>query len=151
MKAEFDLLNTTRQVVLKSISELSLKQLNKVPNGYRNSIAWNVAHIVVTQQILHYKFSGNEILVPTPFVEQYKKGTEVLASISDTDWKQVLEFLKTLPVQLSTDYKLGKFSNYDSYMTSYGYELHNIEEAITFNNVHEALHLGYIMAMKKQV
>jgi len=60
MKAEFDLLSATRVVVLKLVNELSLAQLNTVPNGYSNSIVWNVAHILVTQQILHYKFSFND-------------------------------------------------------------------------------------------
>ena len=151
MKAEFDLLFATRHVVLKSIDMLSLDELNKVPNGYRNSIAWNVAHIMVTQQILHYKLSANQVLIPDTFLESYRKGTEVHKPVSQEEWLKVLDLFKSLPEQLKLDYNKAMFHSYETYMTSYGYEIHSIEEAIAFNNVHEALHLGYIMAMKKLI
>jgi hypothetical protein len=151
MKAEFDLLSATRVVVLKLVNELSLAQLNTVPNGYSNSIVWNVAHILVTQQILHYKFSFNDLLVPDDLLEKYKKGTTFEEAISASEWSIILDLFNSLPEKLQLDYSKGKFSSYETYLTSYGYEIHSIEEAIAFNNVHEALHLGYIMAMKKLI
>ena len=50
-----------------------------------------------------------------------------------------------------SDLKSGINWNYNSYTTSYNVTLNSIEEAIKFNNVHEGLHFGYAMAMKKLV
>ena len=43
-----------RLLLSNFLEKFSLDQLNTVPKGYRNSIFWNVAHIVVTQQLLVY-------------------------------------------------------------------------------------------------
>ena len=50
---------------------------------------------------------------------------------------------------MEEDYHKGVFKTYNEYTTSYNVTLNNIEKAIMFNNVHEGLHLGYIMALKK--
>jgi hypothetical protein len=52
---------------------------------------------------------------------------------------------------LREDYQHGVFKSYKEYPTSYGFELKSIDDAIIFNNVHESLHLGTIMALKKLV
>ena len=56
-----------------------------------------------------------------------------------------------LPTKLESDYSNTIFSNYNSYTTSYNITLSSIEEAIQFNNVHDGLHFGYIMALKKVI
>jgi hypothetical protein len=35
----------------------TLEQLNKIPEGYNNNLIWNIAHVVVVQQMLVYKLS----------------------------------------------------------------------------------------------
>ncbi len=50
---------------------------------------------------------------------------------------------------LKQDYADKEFGPYKVYTTSYNITLNTVEEAITFNNVHEGLHLGYIMAQKR--
>jgi hypothetical protein len=51
-------LGKARALFLKIIDGLTLEQVNAIPKGHRNSIAWNLAHLVVTQQLLCYKLSG---------------------------------------------------------------------------------------------
>ena len=41
----------------------------------------------------------------------------------------------------------GVFSNFTPYTTSYGYTLTCIEDAIHFNNTHEGMHLGVVIAL----
>jgi len=41
------------------------------------------------------------------------------------------------------------FTNYSDYETSFGLNLTSIEEAISFNNIHEGIHFGYLLAMVK--
>ena len=50
---------------------------------------------------------------------------------------------------IKEDYQMGIFHEYKQYPTSYGYTIHSIEDAITFNNIHEGMHLGWVGAIKK--
>ncbi len=138
-----------RKLVDRLVSSLSGDELFTVPDGFANHIAWNVGHIIVTQQILQYKLSGLEPHVPEYLIEAYKKGTSA-ATTDPESYQAVLEFLHKEPALLLQDYEGGAFTTFNTYETSTGIVLHNIEEAILFNNIHEGIHLGYMMAMKKQ-
>ena len=152
MVASFDILEATRNLILKTIDGLSLEQLNKIPSGFNNNIAWNVAHLVVTQQLLTYGLSNTPFLIEQELIDTYRKGTAPQKDITQEEWDKILDLFKNLPDQLDDDYcKDEMFTTFTTYPTSYGYELTNIEEAIEFNNVHEALHLGYIMALKRNL
>ena len=45
------------------MNKFSLYQLNQVPNGYKNSIYWNIAHTAATQQLLAYELSNEPLLI----------------------------------------------------------------------------------------
>ena len=42
MKKQFDTLRITRNNILKDIKALTLDQLNEIPKGFNNNIAWNL-------------------------------------------------------------------------------------------------------------
>ena len=151
MKAAFNLLFATRKLLVKSVATLNITQLNIIPDGFNNSIAWNIAHILVTQQLLHYKLSGKDLLLDDAFVDRFRKGTKASSSLTKEEWETCLKLLPSLAEELERDYFENKFLTYTSYPTSYGYEITTIEDAIQFNNLHEALHLGYIMSMKRSL
>jgi hypothetical protein len=149
MKYHFEILNITRNNILNAIKDLTLDQLTVVPEGFNNNIIWNVGHVVATQQLLCYKLSGSEMYLDNDFVDKYKKGTFGTAELSQEELDYIVEQLLLLPTKLENDYSNNIFGGYTSYTTSYNITLSSIENAIEFNNVHDGLHLGYIMAMKK--
>ena len=151
MNTQFDILRKSRELVLKRIEGLTHEQLHKIPEGFNNNIAWNVAHLVVTQQLLHYKLSGLQCLVPDDLIEKYRKGTAPTEELSVEEFEEVKELLAGLPDTLEEDYKEGIFKEYTEYPTSTGYVLSSIDNAIAFNNLHEGIHLGAIMALSKLV
>lgn len=151
MEASFEIHAATRDLILETIQDLSLDQVNYMPKNFKNTIAWNCAHIVVTQQILHYKLSSNKINLISSFIDKFKKGSVVEGPIHQDEWLEIIHLLRTSHIQLKADYDAKVFTQFEEYPTSYGYVLKSIENAIEFNNVHEALHLGYIMSMKKSL
>lgn len=151
MDTQFDILRKSRELVLKRIEGLSHEQLHKIPEGFNNNIVWNVAHLVVTQQLLHYKLSGLQCLVPDELIENYRKGTSPSEEMNEEDFEEVKELLAGLPDTLEEDYKEGIFKEYTEYPTSTGFVLSSIDNAIAFNNLHEGIHLGTIMALTKLV
>lgn len=151
MKTQFSILRKVRELVLKYIDGLTLEQLHTIPEGFNNSIAWNVAHIVATQQLLHYRMSGKDCLVSDELIDANKKGTVPTEQFTQEEFDEVLELLKGLPDTLEEDYDAGIFTEYAEYETSTGFVLDSIETSVAFNNLHESLHLGVIMSLKKFV
>lgn len=151
MKIQFDILRKTRELVLMVISNLTLEQIHTIPKGFKNNIAWNLTHLVVTQQLLHYRLSDHECLIPEEMIDVYKKGTIPSTPITQEELGEIKELFINLPDTLEEDYNNGIFTIYNEYPTSTGFVLDSIETAISFNNFHESLHLGIIMSLKKLV
>jgi hypothetical protein len=149
MNIQFDLLRTSRALVLKELEGLTLDQIHAIPAGFKNNIAWNVAHLVVTQQALNYKLSGLNCLCPDNLIEAYKKGTSPTTTFTEEEFEEVKELLIGLPDTLQEDFEAGIFENYTEYPTSTGFVLSSIENAIAFNNFHEGVHYGIIRSIKK--
>ncbi len=146
----FDISRQTRKNIEKVIAGLSLEQLNTIPTGFNNNLLWNLGHVVVTQQALTNRLGGLPMNLDSNIVNHFKKGT--MASDYDQD---MLDFIKSnlmsLVDTLENDYNQGKFKSFQEYPTSYGLTLTSIEDALSFNNAHEALHLGYMMALRRRV
>ncbi len=151
MNIQLEVLQKSRELILQLIKDLTLEQVHIIPEGFNNNIAWNIAHLVVTQQLLHYKLSGLQCLIPDDLIENYRKGTKPSKPFSEEEFLEVKELLIGLPGTLKEDYASGIFQNYTEYATSTGYVLSSFEKAVAFNNLHEGIHLGVIMALKKLV
>ncbi len=149
MKTQFDVLRKSRDLILKEIEDLTLEQLHIIPTGFKNNIAWNFAHLVVTQQLLNYKLSGLNCLCPDELIEAYKKGTVPTKTFTEEEFEEVKELFLGLPDTLEEDYEAGIFEEYNEYPTSTGFVLTSIESAISFNNFHEGIHYGIIRSIKK--
>ena len=151
MDWSFDITLKTRAILYKFLEKFSLEQLNSVPKGYRNSIYWNIMHVVVTQQLLVYGLSNVQMLLDSEYIKAFRKGTKTEQDASQDD----IEYLKSLLIstieKTQSDYAAGIFTTFTSYTVSTKSTLTNVEEAIEFNNFHEGIHLGYIMAMKNTI
>tara|TARA_B110000003_G_scaffold111447_1_gene114101 strand:+ start:41931 stop:42386 length:456 start_codon:yes stop_codon:yes gene_type:complete len=151
MKTQFDILTKTRAIVLYYIKGLSIDQLHVIPKGFNNNITWNIVHLLVTQQLLHYSFTGKDCLVTDELIATYKKGTKPTNKFSQDEFDKLLTLFRELPIKLEEDYRAGIFSEYSEYKTSTGFVIDSMEKAIIFNNFHESLHLGVIMSIRKLV
>lgn len=151
MEKKFEILRASRLIILKSIENLTIDQLNKIPAGFNNNIVWNLNHLIVTQQLLCYESSGLEVTIGSEIIDHYRKGTEPKGNISLEEFENIkLQFL-LLVDQFKTDFDAAIFKEYQPYTTSAKVTLKNIHDAIEFNNFHEGIHLGSILALKKLV
>jgi len=151
MKNHINILRATRKNYLKALEGVPVKLLNKVPEGFNNNLIWNAAHAVVTQQLLCYSLAGLASRLPGEIIEAYRKGSRPGKEIDQAAVEQIMEWLSAGPDWLEKDLAEQDFKNFREYPTSYGYTVSSIEDAIAFNNVHEGMHLGYIIALKKQL
>ena len=151
MKIEFEILQKSRKSILEIIDRYSIAQLNEIPDGFNNNIAWNFAHLVVTQQLLCYNLSGLDMLVSDEMVARFRKGTAPQKVVSEEELKVYRKLFMELPVQLERDYKMGIFKRYQEYTTSLNVKIIDIDFAIDFNNYHEGIHLGVILGIAKLI
>ncbi len=146
-----DTIQASRKLFLKLMDGLSIGQLNKVPEGFNNNIIWNFGHVIVSQQILCYKLAGLPFKIDETFISKYVKGTKPEAFINESE----LDYLKQQSLQLVNelivDMEKGIFNNFTSYTTSFTVTLNSIDDAVKFLTMHEGLHLGYSMALKRIV
>ena len=134
-----------RDVLLKT----TVEDLFIIPDGFNNHIFWNIAHCVATQQLLHYYLTGNDFRIDRKWVDFYKKGTFPSFNETEDDIEDLAFILKSTREDLVEDYQEGIFTDYQPYSTSFGLDLKNINDAIVYNNIHESLHLGYVLAQKR--
>ena len=145
------LLKQTRALTLRATGDLDEAALHKIPETWKNNILWHVGHLVVTQQLLCYKLSGNKMLIEQSYVDGLAKGSGPADWSANPDWQQTKDLLIELPERLETDYDAGLFKEFADYPTSTGICLTSIDDAIAFNNYHEGIHLGFIMALKREI
>jgi hypothetical protein len=149
MSSVFETQKTIREILLKILDHHSLEQLNKIPDGFKNNLIWNIGHCIASQQILVYKLSGLPLQVSDELIAKYSKGTKPEADVSQEEVNEIRNLLTKTLLQTEKDYKDNVFKNYNQYTTSMGFDLKNVQDALDFVSYHEGIHTGIIMGIKK--
>ena len=108
-----------------------------------------MAHIIATQQILVYRWSGIPTRVDEAWVDLYMKGTFPQQELAEDAIEELSELLLSSVDLVREDYRKGLFENYKEYTTSTKTTLSSVEDAISFNNFHEGYHLGAVVSLQK--
>ena len=140
-----------RKTLVHFLNELDHEQLIKIPENFNNSIFWNIAHILVTQQLLTYKLSGLPLNIDVNLVEKYTKGSKATIDVSKEEIDYVKNNLVSAVLKTQEDYKNGVFKSYSKYDTSVNISLNNIDDSLKFMAFHDGIHLGVILSLKKVV
>ena len=84
-------------------------------------------------------------------VKNFGKGTKPERDITAEEISEIKTLLISTIEDTMEDLDNKIFQNYKNYTVSLGKTLVSAEDAISFNNYHEGLHLGSIMALRKFV
>ncbi len=140
-----------RKLLYQLLTKTPKEVLVKIPEGFRNNIWWNIAHILVTQQLLVYRRSGLPIQIDEWMIDAFKKGTVPNEEPTDDAIEDVAAYLLSTSELMQQDYENGLFTEYDEYTTSLKVTLSTTEDAMVFNLLHEGLHLGVVLSLLKAV
>ena len=151
MDSVFEVHKTIRNILLKILENHSLEQLNKIPPGFNNNLIWNIGHCISSQQVLVYKLSGLPTMVSEEFIAKYKKGTKPEGDVSQEEVDEIKGLLSETLEKTKNDFTSGLFVDFHEYTTSMGFTLHNVQDALSFNNYHEGIHTGIAMSIRKLV
>jgi hypothetical protein len=135
------------------VEGLSDEQLLKIPDGLNNNLLWQLGHLVSTGQGLSYRLSGLPQGIPSHYGPMFGKDSSPLNwdNADDIDISEIKSLLLSTLTQTRKDIEAGIFKEYTTYQTSFGVTLNSFEESLIFRNVHEGLHLGSMMALRKLV
>lgn len=79
----------------------------------------------------------------------YMNGTKPTGTTTQAEIDELKGLLLSLIEKTKEDYAAGKFVTYHEYTTGTGFHLASLEEAMIFNNLHEGLHYGLMMNIRK--
>lgn len=153
MDYAFQLILQSRKNLVEILDTMTISQINTIPIGFNNNIVWNIAHLVATFDILSYKLNEMSGQCDSKFIDLYKKGSFPVSQVDENFIKNLKTMLISQVDQIQSDYQAKKFpiSLPQPYKTSFRNELKNIEDIILFNLVHEGIHFGVILGLKKFV
>lgn len=151
MEKLLEVIRASRNKLLSIISTLSTNELNRIPQGFNNNLAWQVGHLVVSQQILCYRLSGNPFVIEEHLIDLYKNGSKPERPFSAEEIDQMKTYLLSTIDQLESDLKTDKFANFTPYTISTypGLQLASIADAVSFIVSHDGLHYGCSLALKR--
>ena len=139
----------SREIITEIFLSYSDEELIKIPNGFNNNLLWNIGHILTVNQKLIYKATKTPIIIPEELYKRYDTGT---VPTIEEDAKNILLIRELLPFsfeQSILDYENSKLGSFNALTTGTGFHLSSIEDAFSFNNYHEALHIGLMLNVKK--
>ena len=149
MNKSFEIMLQHRKMLFRYLKELPLDVLNAIPEGFRNNIVWNIGHTIVTQQMLVYRLSERTPLISDAMIQRYRRGTVPESDVTAVEVEKMKKLLIATVEETIDDYQLKAFREFNAYTTLSQVTLTSIEDAILFNNFHEGLHLGTILALQK--
>jgi len=149
MHQTFEITKTSRKVLSQILENHALEQLNKIPEGFKNNLIWNIGHIITVQQMLVYKLSGLAMMISDEMVEKYKKGTKPEHIVTQEEVDEMKSLLIETINQTEVDFNNKIFKNYHEFTTMLGFTLKNTEDALSFNYYHEAVHTGIMLGIRK--
>ena len=140
-----------RKIFHYYLKQYSLEQLNKIPEGFNNNILWNIAHTMVTHQLLFYKNTGNQLQIPTEWVALFAKGSRPERDMTVQEVKAIDAALFSTYEQFEKDLANGLFKSFSPYTTSTNMVLDSIATTQSFVLFHDGIHLGSVLALAKLV
>jgi len=133
------------------IKAYRLEQLNRVPDGFNNNLIWNAGHVIATAELLTFGLAGQRTPSGKDFINRYRKGTRPEKDADQAELDYILTELVRGHERLVEAISSADWSNFQPYQTSFGINVASVEEAVSFNNLHEALHVGTMLALRKLV
>lgn len=143
-------LKFTHSYLTRALSTVTLENVNEVPKGFNNSILWNVGHILVSNEMLLFANTGDELKLSQDVINLFKGGTK------PSDWntepptfKVICNLLDEQVERITTTYEGRLDEELNKSMKIANFEMKTVRDILGFVIFHEGLHTGLINGLKR--
>lgn len=147
-KLLFSQLELNRSRTLEIAAGLTEREADVIPIGFNNNIRWHLGHILTTQERLALRLIQEPLGLPEELTRLFVNGTR------PADWSsappELPELLKLLTEQPDRLRKRLE-GRLEEKLTVPFKDFSQLSEALVFSIGHEAMHAGYMMALKRAV
>ncbi len=152
MSTSFQFSYAIREKLAVIVKGLSIDQLNAIPQGLNNNIAWHLGHMVVSTELLCYHRTGAMPEKEIPLADKYRNGTRPEAFITQQEVDALLGRLLTSLKAIEEAHANGSFATITPYSTvTFGFELKDFIDVMACCSHHDLLHYGNVLTMRKLV
>jgi hypothetical protein len=130
---------------------LTDEQLLEIPDGLENNILWNLGHLYHSHCGMTYGRAGVDNPCPESYGDLFKGGSK------PADWgeapsiEEVVGNFNGIMDKLIADYTSGVFANFEANELAPGMSMDNIEDALGFVLIHESVHHGNIITLRRLI
>ncbi len=144
----FSQLETYRNEILEILEDVTEKDAELIPRGYRNNIRWNLGHIFLDQYLWIEVLTKEKTEVPSSYNNWFGFGTSPADFTSETpSISELKELLKRQPTRIRELYG----SRLEEVFPATEIGMHTIEQVLIRTIFHEGMHLQAIIDIKKQL
>ncbi|MWV46808.1 DinB family protein [Paenibacillus sp. HJL G12] len=144
----FGLMLRTRSNIIQKVEKLPEEKRNVIPEGFNNSIHWQIGHLLTVTNLIAFQFAGKESVIPESYKTFFGNGTKPSDWTEEPPaWDALIEEL-TQQCKLIEDTFSGKLQEPLTMKENFA-KAETVDEALFVNINHENSHLGMISAMLK--
>ncbi|QJC52633.1 DinB family protein [Paenibacillus albicereus] len=137
-----------RQIVLGQVQAAAEEQMDRQPEGFANTIRWNIGHIVYWRDRYATLCFGVPSAIPGHYAALFDSGTK------PADWTEApptkAELLEHLAAQLGRLSEIAPEkweAELKPPLEMWPFSFHTSAELFNFALVHEGIHLGVVMSL----
>lgn len=140
--------NKVRSWSIEEAENLSEIIVNVQPEGFNNTIKWHLGHIITETEYFLFELTSLGVMLPNTYNDFFAPGTK------PREWKGEAPPLSELVSSLkSQEERVNEISeetlNHMLEKPMHGFN--TVEDSASFSVLHESLHLGQLLSMKRVI
>ncbi|PAE98134.1 DinB family protein [Shouchella clausii] len=144
----FEQLNTYRGELLNMVEDVTEEEAEIVPRGLNNNIRWNLGHVILDQYLWIRVLTKEDMPISLAFNQWFGYGTDPSHFTDETpSLAELISLLREQPRLIEQNYRDRLEEEFPP--TDMG--MHTIEQVLVRTIFHEGLHMGAIVAIKRQI
>jgi hypothetical protein len=146
---------TFRQKLREILLSIPQEDRTRIPEGWNNHALWHAGHLLITPRLLGLGLSGRALGAPAKWRGWFAKDS------SPRNWPPQLDvpayeelvdaLVPTMEEVFSTVEDSAAEPFPQAYLTSAGIVLHHPHEALQFSFCHDGIHLGLLLALRRDL
>lgn len=145
-----DIFTFARTGLLSAFEGLTLEQINRIPAGFNNNLAWQLGHVIAVDQACIYQRGGFDMMVEDTMYGVYGNGTKPEKDITQDELDALKKLALATVEKLKADLDSNLFETYKPHNIR-NLTFNTVDDVIAFILLHEGMHMTAAKALRDAV